>query len=42
MYSNELIKKNLMNRISLLESRQPKKENHKIVKKLKRILRKIS
>ena len=31
----------IMNRISLLESRQPAKENHNIVKKLKRLLRKI-
>lgn len=31
----------IMNRISLLESRQPTKENHNIVKKLKRQLRKM-
>jgi len=30
----------IMNRISLLESRQPKKENHNIVNKLKRELKK--
>ena len=31
----------IMNRISLLESRQPAKENYAIVKKLKRLLRKM-
>lgn len=31
----------IKNRISLLESRQPAKENHKIVKKLRRQLRKM-
>lgn len=31
----------IMNRIALLESRQPAKENHKIVSKLKRQLRKM-
>ena len=33
-------KLSIMNRIALLESRQPKKENYKIVKKLKRELKK--
>lgn len=32
----------LLNRISLLESRQPNKENHNIVKKLKRKLDNIN
>lgn len=31
----------IMNRIALLESRQPGKENYNIVKKLKRLLRKM-
>ena len=31
----------IKNRIALLESRQPAKENHAIVKKLKRQLRKM-
>ena len=31
----------IMNRISLLKSRQPAKENHNIVNKLKRQLRKM-
>ena len=32
-------KQEIINRIALLESRQPAKENHKIVKKLKRQLK---
>lgn len=31
----------IKNRIALLESRQPSKENHAIVRKLKRLLRKM-
>ena len=31
----------IMNRISILESRQPNKENQNIVKKLKRQLKKV-
>ena len=34
-------KKLIENRISLLKSRQPAKENHNIVRKLKRQLRKM-
>lgn len=31
----------LVNRIALLESRQPNKENHKIVRKLQRQVRRL-
>lgn len=34
-------KQTLKNRITLLKSRQPAKENHNIVKKLERQLRKL-
>lgn len=35
-------KLSILNRIALLESRQPGKENHKIVNKLKRQLKKFN